>query len=238
MAPPFAPTADDLAARLYAANLVDGATAATLSAQQAAVNLSVAVAAAIEDWEADTGWHPFIAQEQVRVYDPQGPEKGPVGIYLGLNNLGGSRFLFLRSGILSVRTLIASISLTNPAGTVLTQGTDFFLRPRGAADWGWPYTYIEFRVPQYGNPESISIDGVFGFAAEWPNRAWEAVLDKAFLRAAPELAVLKRGLIQEWKSGTTEEQYFEKAFTETLSLVQSRYDDTRRYYQRKEQALG
>lgn len=266
------PTKDDLRVLLIASGLLTDANSASL----ALLDYGDAIGAATREWEMVTGYMPYIAAYQTRLYDPPGPERGPVGIYVGINNMGGGRKLFVNSGIPSLSTLtvgvtggtssltgtiagtvtagvfsgtytgvlttsgtftgtgIASIadsgtgtgtltfaisgsgagptsitgvvvgsatgSVTGTAtltgttnGSVLTAGADYWLRPQNAPQYYRPYTYIEFAYPQWGNPQSIALTGLFGFSAVIAEDAWQAVLYMAGISLIPSIEAITHG---------------------------------------------
>lgn len=213
------PTADNLSDFLTDAGLLASITLT-------ATSLTDAANAAAQRWERETGYVPFLARAESRRFDPPGPERGPVGIYTGLNNVGGSRKLFLDGGLLSVTALQVNVTdlplLVPPTTYVLNQ--DFFLRPAIAQDEQRPYSWIEFRVPQYGNPRSIQVSGEFGFCRELPPDAWGAILRAGALELLPSVAQRIHGGASSWAVGTEREQ-----LDHTLSGLR---DDWDRYYRR------
>ncbi len=193
MSKPALPTETDVGAFLLSAKLVS----APPTPEQAIMLLGDAVAAAHAEWERGTGWVPFLSgADTTRAYDPPGPDRGPVGIYLGVANIGGARRLFLNAGVRSVTALKVGITVANPTGSTLTLNTDYWLRPMNAGASDRPYTYVEFAVPQYGNPNSITVTAPFGFAATCPDDAWYAILKMAACHAVPSLeAAITGGML-------------------------------------------
>lgn len=115
------------------------------------------VLAAIAEWERLTEYKPFLStgQSSSRIYDPPGPfTQRPVR--------GGSHTLILRAGLISCSSVIIGVG---GAETTLVNGTDYWLWPANASDYGKPYTAIEFSSAQWGMPRSIRVTGVWGFAA-------------------------------------------------------------------------
>lgn len=174
-----------------------GIIASPLSNMQDVMDLQGAVESATEEWENNTGWRPFLSATQTRTYDPPGPMRGPVGVWFGINNMGGSRVLPLYTGILSVTTLKVGVTASS-AGTTLTLGTDFWLKPQNATSFNQPYRSIEFAVPQWGNPQSITVTGPFGYSTTVPNDVWTAIIKRGAAILAPELALqISGGLYSE-----------------------------------------
>lgn len=60
------------------------------------------------------------------------------------------------------------------AGSSLTDQVDYWPKPSAG-----PFTRIEFRDSQYGDPESIEVTGVAGVSTEIDARIWNAVRDMA-----------------------------------------------------------
>jgi len=111
------PSSAELGAFLYSSGLIT----APASAQQSQMFFDEAINAAVTEWERETGWVPFLSSgSTTRYYDPPGPETGPVGIYVGLNNIGGGRKLFLNAGLRSNPTVYVGriTSLLTVGGTV------------------------------------------------------------------------------------------------------------------------
>ena len=86
------------------------------------------------------------------------------GLSAGINTKGGSRRLNLGAGLLAIDSLYVGASPGN-AGTLLTLGSDYWLRPDNSLYYTRPYTYVEFRYPQYSDPQSIVITGVWGYSS-------------------------------------------------------------------------
>lgn len=86
---------------------------------QSLLDYDDAIGSAVREWEELTGYMPFLGAFQCRVFDPPGPERGPVGIYVGVNNMGGARKLFFGGGALSVSNLRVGVT----GGASLLSGT-------------------------------------------------------------------------------------------------------------------
>lgn len=291
-----------------------GMLSAPPTLQQSQLDLDAALLSAQREWELQTGYTPFLAATQTRFYDPPGPEHGPVGIFYGVNNMGGSRKLFLYTGLQSVSALqvgratnlfsgtgtvsgtvssgvftgtltadlgsgTASVSGTGTitgtgsatlsftvigtgnttfsitgtttadptgtctgtvtltgttltAGTTLVQNINYWLRPTTAPNGNRPYTFIEFAYPQWGNPQSISIAGSFGFAATVPDDAWQAILMRAGIFVVPHLQQLLTGGVLEWTEADVSEKYNAKPFQPIIDAWQMAWDSTICRYQR------
>jgi hypothetical protein len=191
------PDASNLASLLFSTGLWTKPVASAAQ-QQGAVDLDGAIAAAYAIWQREVRYTPFLAATQTRLYDPPGPEKGAPGYFIslpgtGLGRIGGSNILSVRSGLLSVTTLTVGITLTY-AGKVLVANTDFWLTPSDAAFYNRPFTSVQFRTVQYGEPQSISILGSFGFSATVPDDAWTAINRLAASIILHEIGLFTTGL--------------------------------------------
>lgn len=172
------------------------------------MRLDVAMGAAKEKWELSTGCKPFLATEATLLLDPPGPETGPMGLYSGLANMGGSRKLFLPAGLWSLTdgagnaaaTITTGLTEDNDVGLALTVNKDFWLRPSNAAFQDKPFTYVEFRTTQYGQPQSISITGIWGRCLTVPSDVFYVLLQEVAVILAPNLALnISQGVYQ-WKT--------------------------------------
>lgn len=158
-----------------------------------------ALAWAIARWQRRTKWQPFLSdgQQHTYNYDPAAPRQ------LGRTMLvwkGGAQLLELRQGLISLTSLTIDT-------TAYTVGTDFWLRPDGAPERGRPYEYIEFGMPVYGQDEGIAITGVWGFALQVPDDAFEDILDGAIQKVMPLIAMRESKGRAKRQQGETVEQY-------------------------------
>lgn len=206
------PTAVDLDFFLRSSGL----TSATPTAEQQLMFYTEAVAAAVAEWERETGWVPFLTgAAQTRTYDPPGPSpggaQGPVGLLYGVNAMGGSRKLFLNAGVRTVTTLKVGVTATS-TGTALTQNSDFWLRPQNATNYDRPFTYVEFGRAQYGPPASITVLAPFGFGTIIPDDAWFAILKKSAKHLIPSLQTAQFGGLAKWTDADASETYRENPF--------------------------
>ena len=149
------PTGDDLQAFLVTAGIVEANTNEALDYQGY-------VDAAIAQWEADTGYKPFLAAEEAttRTYDT------PDGFTLDM-----------RGGLLSIE-----VDGFTMDGRALVAGVDYDLFPYNAAAEGKPYLAVQFRYrldSRYANPRNISLEGTFGYATSLPADVLRAILSIA-----------------------------------------------------------
>jgi len=227
------PYAAELGAFLYSSGLISAAP----TAQQSQLFFDEAINAAVAEWERETGWVPFLSgASQTRTYDPPGPSpgnvQGPVGVFYGVNSVGGSRKLFLNAGVRSVTTVKVGVTLTS-AGTALTQNQDFWLRPQNATNYDRPFTYIEFGYPQYGSPQSITVTAPFGFGSTVPDDAWLAIMKKSAKHLVPMLQTAQFGGLLKWADADASEQYREKPFQSLINSWDAQNAPVIGRYQRK-----
>jgi hypothetical protein len=115
--------------------------------------LSDIMAGVCTQFERDTGWVPFMypGGETTRTFDP------PVG-----------NILFLNVGLIDITTFTVS----DEAQTVEEH---YWLEPAGSG----PYTRIRFSYNPGGNPQSIEINGMWGYSTALPNDVEQALMGKA-----------------------------------------------------------
>lgn len=163
--------------------------------------------AAVHQWETETGWIPFLADvdddnpDQTRYFDPPGPNSRG-------ESIGGGNHLILDCGIVELVTVHTGWSPTF-AGTAALAGTDFRLWPYNADPLDRPWTELRFKVPQWGQPQSIKIVGRFGYAATVREDVWLAILHQGVTLALPEVATRVTGGMVEWKEADASERYGE-----------------------------
>ena len=125
-----------------------------------------ALASAIAQWERDTGYRPFAATAQTRVYD------APTGTTLEL-----------------MAGLVSLASVESSDGRDMVLGRDYALLPRSAPASGAPFTSIGLAWPmrfyEFGQMNTVTVAGVYGYAAEVPDDAIEAILSLAASKLVP-----------------------------------------------------
>jgi hypothetical protein len=169
------------------------------------LDLSSIADAAKAAWEADTGWKPFLrdATPVSRRFDAPGPNRGRM-------TRGGAQRLELDAGLLQITAFVTgySASLVEPdAGDALVVEDDYWLWPPNAALEDRPYTAIEFAGYQWGIPQSVRVTGYWGYSANIPHDAWEAILRQAGLLAYSELTLQVTGAMAGWSEADVKEQY-------------------------------
>lgn len=184
---------NNLATKLASCGVVD-----TTGADFMKIGLAAKLDAALEAWEQETGWVPFVSSgaTETRFYDPPGPppSRGGFGIR------GGGRLLSLDGGLLSLTSVVVNGQEYDPANQLR-------LKPDNAAARRKPVTRIEFSRPVLGPAQCVAVTGVWGYSREWPEDARQAVLDWAAHLCVPELALqISRGLYQ-WRQGDEQERY-------------------------------
>ena len=207
----------------------------TINMDEAAqFGLQRAMDSAVEQFEKDTGWLPFLGAPTTLLFDPPGPDKCGISAYFGINTVGGSRRLSLGLGLLMLTSLSVWITPTDPVGEILTLGQHFWLKPDNFAFYNKPATSIEFAIPQYGPPQSIQVIGTFGRMLTPTAAVTQAVLTAAAIICAPKFSVGVSSGLLDWKEGEQEEKYAGSGssgpFAHEVALWRKQYDATVRAY--------
>lgn len=163
--------------------------------------------AAIRCWEEMTGFMPFLGAQSVTYFDPPGPNKGDWSWYYG-GRMGGGQRLDARGGIVSLNSLKVGRTPTY-SGTQLTLNTDFWLEPFDGPRMGHPYTIVRFLNRQWGPPQSVAIDAMWGWGTTVPDDAWQAVLFLAGILASAESAGADTGGLKSISLGSSSYQFFD-----------------------------
>lgn len=176
-------------------------------------DLKDAIAVAIEKWEDDTDWHPFLAvvgeEPEERIID------GPEG-----------RMMFPNFGIVS----LAGLGID---GNDYTLNTDFYLQHKIT---NGPYQAIETGFYVTGTRRAVTLSGVFGYTTTLPARAKTAILSSAAFALYPLITGLE-GDIKREKQGPVEFEY-QQASGESAGYQGKRgqlyrdYEEAVRYYKR------
>ena len=153
-----------------------------------------AAQASVDEFENKTGYRPFLANAGLerRLFDPprMGPQAGRI------NSDQGGRVLDLNGGVIQVPddgVLIGFVPNTTDeigiaqgitddlgsAGTVLTRGLQYYLKPNDAFHRGIPWTHIEFLTPTRGVPQSIVVNAIWGYTQTLTADVWRAILTNA-----------------------------------------------------------
>ncbi|HEY0073417.1 MAG TPA: hypothetical protein VGB77_04885 [Abditibacteriaceae bacterium] len=138
------------------------------------LDLQGALDSAIPQWKQDTEYNPFLSTGQTITRTFPAPRN--------------SRVLFLQTGLIELTTLSVR---AYPGAELqeLTLGVDFVLEPVGASDEDRPFTRVRFLRSVSGE---VVIEGVFGYALQYPPNAFRAVVRRAALDLAPEIALRLR----------------------------------------------
>jgi hypothetical protein len=197
------PTAGQLESYIRSMGILTDAQLAELLAH---VDLTSIAAGAQAAWEADSGWKPFLrdASPVARRFDPPGPNRR------GLTR-GGWERLELDAGLLAVTAFVTGYSAT-AAGTAFVVEDDYWLWPPNAAVEDRPYTAIDANWYQWGQPQSIRITGYWGFSANIPGDAWEAILRQGAQLAYSQIFLTVSGGVTSWTEADITEQYALGAF--------------------------
>lgn len=209
------PTGDELQAYLVTAGIIQPNTNEALDYQGF-------MDAAIAQWELDTGYTPFLFDNNPinRFYDtPDGD------------------FLDLQGGLLNIEDP-ENFTLD---GRTLVVGTDFDLYPYDAIARGKPYTAVKFRYKldgRYATPKNISLLGEFGYCNTLPADVRIALLSLAAFNLLPSASntTVSNGTITQIRQDDVTISYGSNSSTNHYSAVQlqqkSFYDKTLARYKR------
>lgn len=130
------------------------------------------VYAAIDEFESETGYRPFLAGSSATYsFDPPGPN------FL-TNDRGGGRRLILNQGFATITAVRVGVT-TDSTGTLLTENTDYYLMPANHAANKLPITSIVFVSPQWGPTNSITVTGTPGYFTTIRPEVFNAIRDLA-----------------------------------------------------------
>lgn len=205
------PTGIDLWNYLQSSKLIND----SISIDSSSIDPEQAINSAINEWENDTNYIPFLAEsvDSTLYYNPPGTEiqaSQPYavgGLYNNWGWMGGSQRLFLNTGYVSVTSITRGLTPTNSTGTVLTADRDYWLYPVNAPNTSTPYRYIEFAITAYGVPKSIKIIGTRGYSNIVPDDAWNAIIYKAAREVLPALEIQLTHGLSKIKQGPLELSY-------------------------------
>lgn len=180
------------------------------SALQQFIDTELVMERAIEEWERETRYTPFLADtaDQTIYYSPTDIEFPPNDYpLLDLAKAGGP------GGIVSVTSLKVAVTSTS-TGTTLSLTQDYALRPRNAPLKEKPYTYIQFtRTPFAGVwplgsvADSIVLTAKRGY---WPTLnpiAKHSILARAAELIVPVVAAQKQDGAVQWREGDVQRQH-------------------------------
>lgn len=227
MSKPFMPTGSDCEAVIRSMGVFD---TDDLTDAFELLDTDTFAAAAVAQWETETGWRPFLADvdednpDQTRYFDPPGPNFRP-------QTLGGGYSLDLGTGLVVLETVNTGYSSTD-VGTERFAGTDFDLYPYNADVLEQPWTRLEFLVPQWGARHSIRIVGRFGYSNTVPEDVWLAISHQAVRKALPELIHRAKGGLIEWKQAETSERYGDEFLGRQDKAWSDEWKETKRSYMR------
>jgi hypothetical protein len=159
--------------------------------------------AALERFEDQTGYHPFMAAaaDATLYYTPDRTD-----------------VLDLEGGVAAALTSLTVGYSPTSTGTALTVNEDYWLMPLNAIVEGRAANYIRFGAVQHGLPRSIVVVGKFGFCANAaiPEAAYQTVLYLAALEVAPQVqAMLSSGGLTKLTEGDVTYEYGAGALIET-----------------------
>lgn len=181
MSHPAYPVASDLQTALEEAGMFDAAWN---------LNLESAVSGAVQSWEKDTDWGPYLAN------DAESSRRF---------TLRGEKTLWLRSG------LIQAPSQVMIDGIEQTLEVDYFLESANSK----PYTRLKFLYPRRSREQGVFIQGTWGAVEAIDDVVWRAILHRAALslggsirqRLTADKAAAQNQLIKAKQSGTMRAEY-------------------------------
>lgn len=148
--------------------------------------------AAIAEWERQTGFRPWLQEDDAASYYYDGP--------------GSTGILDLRAGFCTVTAIATGITYDDDTGTALTANRDYILEPLGAREADRPFTQVRFLVSWTNRPRSIKVTGIKGFDDEIADGVWLAVAREA-ARLAVEDLTESGGDVDRVKQGQVEIEY-------------------------------
>jgi hypothetical protein len=122
------------------------------------VDLDVIMEDVVAQWEADTGWFPFLYSGTVETRK-----------YTG----NGSAEIFLNAGICSLTGLVMVVG-----GDTLTIDETWWLRPADALVKGHPWTWIQYDFSVGTLPDDVDITARWGYCETLPESVKSALLRK------------------------------------------------------------
>lgn len=146
------------------------------------VTLQDEIDGAVEALQKATGRNPFLVQDTAADY----------------------KFDPTRNTFMSLQNRWVSITSITVADVVLTEDTDYWLKP-----YGGPYTSVEFATALIsdGTPLSVTVNGKRGYSATVPVEVWNAVMDYAaanVYETAAQAGTVNSGSVTKIKQDTVE----------------------------------
>jgi len=193
------PTTSDLLTLLQGIGAVDNPPS---EAQQTLLDSQDFVQEAIDLWERETGYIPFLADALGSTWDFESDLSGCVD---------------LKGGFVSISTV-------NLNGTDRILNRDYRTMPRNAVAELKPITYLEWCGPVRPFPPlpdrvaSLQVTGVRGYSVLLKDSHWNAILRLAGLPLLPDLATLRTGGLLKKREGDVEETYTSTSGTSTNHL--------------------
>lgn len=187
----------------------------------------------IEDWEARTGWFPFlnVKGNETLVLDNSAQGWG-CGSNSGFGSWGGFGNWRTTEPIMDFYCGVVSIASINigwpgqPPVQILQEGRDYTLLDRNAQRNGWPFTALRLHTSWASIgilPMDVIVTGKFGFCHKLPTNVWRAILLKGFVSCFPQLETNITGGLR----------LFQQAgVMETYEGIQKQRDDAEDFYER------
>lgn len=162
------------------------------------------IAAAVGRWERVTRFSPFLnaaETETARYYRP---------VYSVTEEV---YFVFFDNGVFDTPSEVLSGGYYGSdgaytGGTTLVVNRDYQMLPDNAAAEGKPYTYMQIHnTVLNSHSKSVKVTAPFGYGAEVPTLAWEAVMQEILFGLFPQQMISKSGGAQRKKLGDAEVDY-------------------------------
>ena len=192
------PTEADLQIRLVESGILDNPAT---EAQKATVDLAQALDTAIDWWEKETGYKPFLAEtvDSTTYFNSEN----------GVTDLNGGYISITSVSVNTVAKVLNQDYRTEPINA-LAQGKPIELLNWGFRNGIFPqyngtfpiYTGVEF--PQSGQIAAVAVTGKRGYSQYLPEAAFRSILDFAAADLVPTLEPLKFGPYQSYREGDTQ----------------------------------
>jgi hypothetical protein len=167
---------------------------------QEALDLQGALDAAVEEWNAETRYWPFLSTgvAEERSFRPR-----------------PGRVIDLNGGLLSITSLKTGVTFANPTGVTRVLTQDYVLAPEEAPSETKPWTSIQVGFNQGadwspGTPGSIRINGIWGYTltANLKQDARRAVMAMAARSLAPQIRLQQsKGGLKRHRQGDSEKEW-------------------------------
>ena len=195
------------------------------------MNLTVEAEGAVEQWEKEVAWWPFlnVQGDETIILD-----NGPRGWGFGYGYMGGGfgtwstepQVLDFQCGVISISSIVIGGN-GNPQQT-LVEGQDFDLLPRNAQRQGWPYSSLRL-TNSYAllglTTTDIIVTAKCGFCTQVPTDAWKAILRHAAYGVAGQMSLSINQGVKAYKAGMVQEEYASGPMSGSIQSVAAKWDE-------------